>query len=257
MKQVIRKSKIWNTPTDILQKIINESSTLVEVLEKLGFDGYNGNHRTLRARIIEDNLDTSILEESRKLILSEKLKNLGKDTKIDNKDIFKENSTYRCGRNLKKRLIENRLKDYKCECCGIGDEWNGIKLSLQLDHINGINDDNRLENLRFICPNCHSQTHTFSGRNASTNKNTVCKSCGCDVTTKSSHCKKCSSKINGETHRKFQISKEELETLVCEKSFAEIGRIYSVSDNAIRKRCKVLGVTIPKFPKGYWLKMQQ
>lgn len=54
---------------------------------------------------------------------------------------------------------------YVCECCGNDGEWLGKKISLQLDHINGINNDNRIENLRFLCPNCHSQTDTFGGKN--------------------------------------------------------------------------------------------
>jgi 5-methylcytosine-specific restriction endonuclease McrA len=58
---------------------------------------------------------------------------------------------------------ENRL-EYKCANCGIK-EWNNLPLSLQLDHINGVNNDHRLENLRFLCPNCHSQTDTYSGKN--------------------------------------------------------------------------------------------
>lgn len=54
--------------------------------------------------------------------------------------------------------------EYKCAICGIS-EWLGNPLSLQLDHINGISNDHRLENLRLVCPNCHSQTETFAGRN--------------------------------------------------------------------------------------------
>lgn len=50
-------------------------------------------------------------------------------------------------------------------CGGLGDEWNGNKISLHLDHINGISGDHRLENLRFLCPNCHSQTKNYTGRN--------------------------------------------------------------------------------------------
>lgn len=66
---------------------------------------------------------------------------------------------------IKKRILEKQLLKYECECCGIGDEWNGETLVLQLDHINGVNNDDRLENLRFLCPNCHSQQHTYAGKN--------------------------------------------------------------------------------------------
>ena len=54
---------------------------------------------------------------------------------------------------------------YKCAICGNNGIWNNQKLVLQLDHKNGDNTDNRLSNLRLLCPNCHSQTDTFSGRN--------------------------------------------------------------------------------------------
>ena len=66
---------------------------------------------------------------------------------------------------LKIRILNNKLLEYKCAICGNLGVWNDQKLSLQLDHINGIHTDNRIDNLRFLCPNCHSQTDTFSKRN--------------------------------------------------------------------------------------------
>ena len=66
--------------------------------------------------------------------------------------------------SVRKSILRKELIPYKCGICGI-QEWNGKKLSLHLDHINGINNDHRLENLRFLCPNCHSQTETYTGRN--------------------------------------------------------------------------------------------
>lgn len=68
-------------------------------------------------------------------------------------------------RNLKKRLIEVRLLKPECYICGIK-TWLDKLLSLQLDHINGKKNDQRIENLRLLCPNCHSQTETFAGRNS-------------------------------------------------------------------------------------------
>lgn len=86
------------------------------------------------------------------------------DLKFSISDICVENSTYprHC---LKKRILENRLIKYKCACCGCGPEWNGNPMPLILDHINGINNDNRLKNLRFICSNCDSQLPTYKSRN--------------------------------------------------------------------------------------------
>ena len=66
--------------------------------------------------------------------------------------------------SVRKEILKNGLLDYKCNSCGI-DQWNGKNISLELDHINGKRDDHRLENLQFLCPNCHSQTKTFRGRN--------------------------------------------------------------------------------------------
>jgi DNA-binding transcriptional ArsR family regulator/5-methylcytosine-specific restriction endonuclease McrA len=72
--------------------------------------------------------------------------------------------TYRGRENLKLRLVKEGLKENGCERCGLG-EWRGEPLSVALHHVNGDRLDNRLENLELLCPNCHSQTTTFSGRN--------------------------------------------------------------------------------------------
>jgi DNA-binding CsgD family transcriptional regulator/5-methylcytosine-specific restriction endonuclease McrA len=72
--------------------------------------------------------------------------------------------TYRGRENLKLRLVKEGLKESRCERCRL-DEWRGEVLSVALHHINGDRLDNRLENLELLCPNCHSQTNTFSGRN--------------------------------------------------------------------------------------------
>ena len=63
---------------------------------------------------------------------------------------------------IKSILFEDR--EYKCSCCGIN-EWNGKSIVLEIDHIDGNSENNRPENLRFICPNCHSQTDTYKARN--------------------------------------------------------------------------------------------
>lgn len=67
------------------------------------------------------------------------------------------------------RLIrDHNLLPKQCSECGISAKWNGIPLTLHVDHINGVNTDNRLENLRHLCPNCHTQTDTYGSRNKKT-----------------------------------------------------------------------------------------
>lgn len=85
--------------------------------------------------------------------------------------IFTDNSLYSNG-VVKKSLISNNLIPYKCEVCGI-EKWNNKDIKLELHHKNGNNKDNRLENLCFLCPNCHSQTENFRGRNINSGRQIV------------------------------------------------------------------------------------
>lgn len=84
--------------------------------------------------------------------------------RLTNEEVFVENSTY-ARHHVKHRVITEKLIPYECEKCGITDEWQGEEIVLQLEHKNGKNNDNRLENLGFLCPNCHSQTKTYAARN--------------------------------------------------------------------------------------------
>lgn len=86
------------------------------------------------------------------------------DVKFPFDKVFVENSTYP-RHSLKKRIIDNKLLPYVCQCCNIEPWWNGKEMPLILDHINGINNDNRLENLRFVCSNCDSQLPTYKSKN--------------------------------------------------------------------------------------------
>jgi len=75
-------------------------------------------------------------------------------------EILVENSSYTNRTKLKKRLYDSGLKKPICELCGQDEWWYGKKMSLILDHINGINNNNRLENLRIVCPNCNATLPT-------------------------------------------------------------------------------------------------
>ena len=84
--------------------------------------------------------------------------------KIDDSLVFVENATI-ARHHVKNRIIKQNLIEYVCACCGIGPVWMGNPMPLILDHINGVNNDNRLENLRFVCSNCESQLDTYKSRN--------------------------------------------------------------------------------------------
>ena len=90
--------------------------------------------------------------------------------KIPMDQILVKESTY-ARHNLKRRLIEENLLQYKCLCCGNEGDHNNKPLVLQLDHINGVNNDHRLKNLRFLCPNCHTQQDTYAAKNIIKQKN--------------------------------------------------------------------------------------
>jgi HNH endonuclease len=78
-------------------------------------------------------------------------------------EVLVEGSTYERKR-LKRRLVEAGLKEPRCEMCGQGETWRGLRMGLVLDHVNGVWNDNRLENLRFLCPNCNATLDTHCGR---------------------------------------------------------------------------------------------
>ncbi len=82
----------------------------------------------------------------------------------NDEDVFVENSDY-ARHHIKKRVIEQQLVPYHCSVCNIGPVWNDKPMPLILDHMNGKNNDNRIENLRFVCSNCDSQLDTYKSRN--------------------------------------------------------------------------------------------
>jgi len=87
-----------------------------------------------------------------------------KSIRRKDEDVFVENSNY-ARHHIKKRILEDNKIEYVCACCGIDAIWNNKPMPLILDHINGVNNDNRLENLRFVCSNCDSQLDTYKSRN--------------------------------------------------------------------------------------------
>jgi 5-methylcytosine-specific restriction endonuclease McrA len=84
--------------------------------------------------------------------------------KLPTNEILEGNHPYYQTLKLKKRLVKEGIKENRCEICDIT-EWNNKPISMQLDHIDGNSHNHKLENLRMTCPNCHSQTDTYCGKN--------------------------------------------------------------------------------------------
>ena len=157
------ENKIYKLSDEQFVELLKKSSTISEVLFKLGYTvkGNSWGYSQVKRRMDDLNLDYSIFKGKSAVIKTNKLNNVRKE------DILKENCKHQ-RIVLRRYIIKNDLIPYKCAICGCT-EWQGKTLSLELDHINGINNDNRLENLRFLCPNCHSQTSTYGSRNQQLN----------------------------------------------------------------------------------------
>lgn len=157
------ENKIYKLSDEQFVELLKKSSTISEVLFKLGYTvkGNSWGYSQVKRRMDDLNLDYSIFKGKSAVIKTNKLNNVKKE------DILKENCNHQ-RTVLRRYIIKNNLIPYKCAICGCT-EWQGKTLSLELDHINGVNNDNRLENLRFLCPNCHSQTSTYGSRNQQLN----------------------------------------------------------------------------------------
>lgn len=216
-----------------LQNLVKTSSSLTEVLKKQNKAVSGTSVKLLKETLNLYNIDYHFLNE----------KEISK--KIPTVNLLVENSNYQSSK-LKKRLVEEGIKKDVCELCGCPNNWNGKPLVLQLDHINGDHSDNRLENLRIVCPNCHSQTETFSNKRAK--KHNYCIDCGCEISTRSTRCGSCASKHKNNYKVKLEErpTKEQLFDLIRTKSFTSIGEMYGVTDNTIRKWCKNYGLPSTK-----------
>lgn len=134
------------------KELIKNSSSTSEVLNKLGYS-VKGNSWAFR--IIAERMDKLCITFGKNLMCANNI-NI-KEVPLEK--VLTEHSEYNRTK-LKERLISTGIKEYKCECCGIS-EWLGKPISLQLHHLNGIHNDNRLSNLQLLCPNCHSQTANY------------------------------------------------------------------------------------------------
>ena len=209
-----------------LEEIIKTSKTQTECLNKMGLRAAGGNYKTLKKYIEKYSISTDHFKPDE--VRLEKLINLGIGREIEIENVLISGSTYNRVR-LKERLYNLGLKNRCCEICGQGEEWVGKKMSLIIDHINGIWNDNRIENLRIVCPNCNATLDTHCGKN---NKEKKMKNIKQNIFSKEK-------KMYYKSRRK--IERPDYNTLIEEVNifgYVKTGKKYGVSDNAIRKWVK-------------------
>lgn len=164
-----RTSPIWKLSKEEFYSLCKKHPSLASIIRSFGLEAEAGNYNTVKKRIREDGIDISHIQmglgSNRGKCFTRKYTQ-DNITEAINSGHIKDNSTIR-------KMVRkwNLIPFDVCAICKSKPYWNGMPLTFVLDHINGKHADHKLNNLRFICPNCNSQTSTFSGRNSRRNKN--------------------------------------------------------------------------------------
>lgn len=215
-----------------LRTIVAQSNSLKEVITALGYCTRSGsNNKTVKSRLEKYQIDTSHFSTVPGI-------------KRNPENVFIENSTA-TQKVLREWYKKGEYTEYICSICGQQPEWQGKPLTLILDHINGKNTDDRLENLRWVCPNCNQQLDTTNGKNikhlekqsiSKVEEKHYCEECGVEVKSKNAtKCPKCAAKANRMV--KDRPSREELKQLIRTLPFTTIASNFGITDNAVRKWC--------------------
>jgi hypothetical protein len=231
---------------------IGRARCWTEALAFLGYRNAGGNAATVKKYAARWGIPTDHFD-SRAVILEALERGRRNRNGLPLDEILVRHSTYSRGR-LKERLFQAGLKRRRCELCGQGERWRGRVMSLILDHINGVPDDNRLQNLRIVCPNCAATFDTHCGRNIPRRRE--CVGCGRAFAPRTIQQRYCSSRCFSGTRTRdagkpspsstfgiLQPGRRKVERPpyrqllreIEESSYLAVGRKYGVSDNAIRK----------------------
>lgn len=221
-------------------EIVRSSESYTEIATKIGYTNYN--HAILgpiQKRIESLNIDT----------LHFKFRHSGK---LDDEDVFVDQRQYEPP-YIAQTTVRNHYKkrpevEYICSICGQPPIWMNQRLTLILDHINGCNIDNRLINLRWVCPNCNQQLGTTCrttnarqySKQGPKSKTKICIDCGTPICRTSTRCRKCSDieRSKKSSSPSNSISRDELKALIRTTPFVKIAKQYNVSDVAVHKWCK-------------------
>jgi hypothetical protein len=140
---------------------VASSTNFTDVLRALGLRPAGGNHLTMKRHAKRLNADTSHFNNDRRV---RGIRAHQRRIELPPDVVFRADSSV-CSKVLRHHVLRHDVvAPYACALCGNSGQHNGKPLTLQLDHANGVYNDNRVENLRWLCPNCHSQTETYAGR---------------------------------------------------------------------------------------------
>lgn len=250
-------SKIYEYGKDGLQEIFDNSYSYADVLKKMGMSAHGSNYKTLNKAIEEFQIDVTKISANRKQFFTESFFQYRKEIPLEEIIGGNYQKEYK-GDRLRDRLIKGGYKQWVCEKCGL-DSWLGGKIPLHLHHKDGNHINNKLDNLQLLCPNCHSLTDTYAGKNVKYKKidhtkrvakkglsddgqrlydgygdyKILCPVCKINFMSKTA--KMCSSCFKSE-NKKPKISKEELYKLIdSTKSYTEVAKILNKDRKTIKR----------------------
>lgn len=246
-----RRTSIFHTmPENIMIQLIRESKSITEVFRKLKLRISGASFKIFHHAIKERQMDVSHFTGKRP-----NLGNFHDKRPLD--DIFRHGS-HVSNTVLRSKVLKHNLIPYTCVVCNNNGTWREKEIVLPLDHINGDRDDNRLKNLRFLCPNCHAQTETFCGRIRK--KTYVCPDCQKTYGGYGQKCRKCSATKNTIFLNRGKIctvkwpSNQELHNMIWSESLTKVAIHLGCSEGAIRKHCSRQKIVRP--PMGYWERLK-
>jgi len=237
---------------EYLAPLVKESTNFTELLRKIGVTSSGSLWSLIRRRVDEFGIDRSHF-----IGVSS---NKGRVRRTP-AEVFSQVSTRRLDHaTLRNALLRDGVS-HKCAVCGAGPEWCGRPLTLQVDHIDSDFLNNAKSNLRFLCPNCHTQTEDYGPKGLKQALIvTACVVCEAPVSVtprrfKRGNCycgKKCSSSIATRREKADWPSDSQLKSLVWEMPTTKIAKNLGVSGTAVKQRCLARGIDTPS--RGFWTK---